>query len=66
VAEKNQRTIVAVFSALKNKVKPKASAKKLQQRRQLLKKHLQRNLLLQKHLLKKLQSKNQLLKRVLQ
>jgi RNA polymerase primary sigma factor len=28
MAEKNQRTIVAVFSALKNKVKPKASAKK--------------------------------------
>jgi RNA polymerase primary sigma factor len=38
VAEKNQRTIVAVFSALKNKVKPKASAKKAATKKAVAKK----------------------------
>ena len=38
MAEKNQRTIVAVFSALKNKVKPKASAKKAATKKAVAKK----------------------------
>jgi RNA polymerase primary sigma factor len=38
MAEKNQRTIVAVFSALKNKVKPKASAKKAVTKKSVAKK----------------------------
>jgi RNA polymerase primary sigma factor len=38
VAEKNQRTIVAVFSALKNKVKPKASVKKAATKKAVAKK----------------------------
>jgi RNA polymerase primary sigma factor len=38
VAEKNQRTIVAVFSALKNKVKPKASPKKAATKKAVAKK----------------------------
>ena len=38
MAEKNQRTIVAVFSALKNKVKPKASVKKAATKKAVAKK----------------------------
>jgi hypothetical protein len=53
MAEKNQRTIVAVFSALKNKVKPKASVKKAATKKAVAKKAPAKNTAAKKSAVKK-------------
>jgi RNA polymerase primary sigma factor len=63
VAEKNQRTIVAVFSALKNKVKPKASAKKAATKKAVAKKAPAKKSSVAKAPLKKATSKKSVVKK---